>query len=252
MRIFKADLFHLFKDKLFYLLLLLTFILPFVTCMITNNIETGKMSLDTFAFQNLSTDILCVIIGIQLSSFIGREYQNNTIRNKICYGEGKIKVAIVFLIDTMLISFIFILISIISSLLFGFIFCEHTIHRDFIPKLICQCFIIISFSICVASVIISFKSLKSGFIFVVLVSLILGAVSYVFPISASSNSFMAFLSRIFYMVVSNMLLKSNNGLYQVSGYIFDHLYINAILISLIYLVISSSICLLIVRKHEYK
>ncbi|MGM9857916.1 MAG: ABC transporter permease [Bacilli bacterium] len=252
MKILKADLFHLFKDKLFYLLLGLTFLLPLFTCIFTNSISSNIMDIDSFIFQGLSIDIISVLIGIQLASFIGKEYQNNTIRNKICYGEGKIKVAIVFLLDAFIISLLFITVSLIGSLLFGIIFCEHNISDDFIAKLLCQCLIIISFSICVASVIISSKSMKSGLIFVILISLLLGSVSYVFPVAAASNKFMAFLSRILYMVVSNMLLKSDYGIYKVTGYTFTNLYLNAILVSLIYILVSISICLLIVRKQEYK
>ncbi|MGN1295319.1 MAG: ABC transporter permease [Bacilli bacterium] len=252
MRIFKADMFHLFKDKLFYLLLILTSLLPFLTCIVTNSIGTNKMGLDSFVFQGLSADIICVIIGIQVSSFIGREYQNNTIRNKICYGERKNKVAMVFFLDTVVISLSFIITSILSSFIFGFIFCDHLISAHFLPKLLCQILIIISFSICVTSIVVICKNMKAGFVFVVLISIILGAVSYVFPLAASNNQFMAFLSRILYMVVSNMLLKSNCGAYQTSSYTFNHLYINAILIALIYFAISTFICLLIVRKQEYK
>ena len=46
MKIFKADLFHLLKDKLIFVLLLLTFILPFATCIITNNMGGTKMSME--------------------------------------------------------------------------------------------------------------------------------------------------------------------------------------------------------------
>ena len=252
MKLFKADLFHLSKDKLLFALLLLTFILPFATCIITNNMSSAKMSMESLVFQGLGTEIICVIIGIALSSFIGREYQNNTIRNKICYGENKVKVATVFLLETVIVGVAFILVSLLSSLLFGLIFCEHTFTADFMPKLLCQSLILISFSVCITSVVVAAKSTKAGFIFTILISVLLSAVSYLFPINAANNGFMAFLSRVLYMVVSNMVLKGSGGIYQVAGYTFDYVYLNAVILSLSYSAVSIIICLLIVRKHEYK
>ena len=252
MRLFKADMFHISKDKLIRSLLLLTFLLPLATCIVTRNMGGEKMSVETLVFQGLGTDILCVIIGIALSSFIGKDYQNNTIRNKICYGEDKTKVAGVFFIETLLVAVSFVLASTAGSLLFGSFFCEHSFTSDFFPKILCQTMIIVAFAVCITAVVISAKSVKAGFIFTILVSVLLGAVSYMFPINAANNAVMAVLSRVLYMVVSNMVLKGSSGVYQVAGYTFDHVYLNAVTVACVYMVIAVSICFMIVRKHEYK
>ncbi|MGM9873855.1 MAG: hypothetical protein ACI31G_02900 [Bacilli bacterium] len=71
-------------------------------------------------------------------------------------------------------------------------------------------------------------------------------------IVAKNNAFMSVLSGSLYMVVSNMLINSQNGTYIVNGYTFSHLYLNFILVSFIYIIVSVSLCLFISHRHEYK
>ena len=63
---------------------------------------------------------------------------------------------------------------------------------------------------------------------------------------------MVVLSRSLYMVVSNMMLKSVDGVYNVPNYAFEGMYLNTIIMSLSYIAIAVTTCLLIVRKHNYK
>ena len=252
MNLLKADLFHLSKDKVFWILISLTFLLPPVTCVMYNSMGTTNLSIQTLIFSGLGTDILCVIIGIALSSFIGKDYANNTIRNKICYGENKIKVALFYLLETVIITLLFIITSLISSFIFGLMFCEVTFTSDFVIKLLCQICIFIGFSSLISAIVISSKSTKTGFIATIIISVILSAVSYLFPLLAGTSDFAKVISRSLYMVVSNMVINGQNGSYITAGYTFDYVYLNALIMSIIYMGISVGTTLLMVRKQNYK
>lgn len=79
MNLLKADLFHFIKDKVFYVLIAITFLIPLVTCaMYGSNMTVGNL-----IFQGIGTSIFCPLVGIQLALFFGKDYANNTIRNKI-------------------------------------------------------------------------------------------------------------------------------------------------------------------------
>lgn len=252
MNLLKADLYHLIKDKIFWVLMIISFVLPPATCIMYGGMGTNPLTMQKLVFTGLGTDILCVIIGIAISMIIGKDYANNTIRNKICYGEHKIKVSLFYIIESLIITLAFILVSIVSSLLFGLFFCEKEFTSDFMLKLLCQIGIFMAFSSIISAVVISTKSTKAGFIVTILVSVILSAVSYLFPILASSNVFAAVISRSLYMTVSNMVINGSNGAYQVGTYVFNNVYLNSILLTLSYMLISTGVTLLVVRKQNYK
>lgn len=252
MNILKADFFHLRKDKLFLTLLIITFVLPMLSCLMPVLFGTNASTLESIVFQGLSTDILCVLIGIQLSSFIGKDYSNNTIRNKVCYGEKRTKIVLAYFFETLLISLIFIAVSLISSFIFGSIFGKISFSADFVPKLFCQMLLLISFAFVITCLVISTKSAKAGFIFTILISVLLNAVGYLLPILAATNQIASILCRVLYMITSSMLLKSTNGIYTYGETIFGGLYLNSILIFVVYLTISIVVSLLITKKQEYK
>ena len=253
MKLLKADLFHWLRDRVLWALLGLTFLMPLLTSIMTNSISGDvKSSIETLVFKGLGTDILCVLIGVAVASFFGKEYQNNTIRNKVCYGEPKVKVAAIFLVESALVTLAFVLASLLGSFLFGAFFCTFEFSGGFLAKLFLQILILIAFSFTVSAVSIAAKSFKAGFIYVVIVSVMLGAVSHLFTVSAGQNEVFAVFSRLLYMTVSDMLVNSNDGVYAVRNYTFEGIYWNAALVAIAYSVISIGACLLIVRKHSYK
>lgn len=252
MNLLKADLYHLIKDKVFWVLVVISAILPPATCIMYAGMGSDSLTMQKLVFTGLGTDILCVIIGVAISLIIGKDYSNNTIRNKICFGENKIKVSLFYVIESYIITLFFILVSLVSSLLFGLIFCDKSFTNDFMIKLLCQIGIFLSFSSIISTVVISTKSSKAGFIVTILVSIILSAVSYLFPILAGSNDFAKVISRSLYMTVSNMVINGTNGIYQTANYLFNHVYLNAFLLTLSYIIISTGITILVVRKQNYK
>lgn len=253
MRLLKADLYHWLKDRVLWALLGLTFLMPLLTSIMTNSMSGDvKGGIEALVFKGLGTDILCVLIGVALASFFGKEYQNNTIRNKVCYGEPKVKVASIFFLEAALVGIVFVLTSIAGSFFFGIFFCTWEFAEGFLLKLLLQTLILIAFSFTVSAVSIAAKSFKAGLIYVVLVTVMLGAVSHLFPVSAGQNEAFAVISRILYMTVSDMLMNSKDGVYAVRNYNFDGLYLNSLIVALSYSALSVGVCLLIVRKHSYK
>lgn len=252
MNLLKADLFHLKKDKLFYILLAVTFVLPLFSCLMPVVFGTATANIENIIFQSLGTDILCVLIGIEISSFIGKDFANNTIRNKICYGEKRTKIVLMYFIETLFIALSFILISLVSSLLFGVMFAKITFSADFIAKLLCQILILLSFAFVITGIVVCSKNIKAGFIFTILISVLLNAVSYIMPMLASTNQIANFLCRVLYMIVSSMLISSTGGTYTYGASTFGGIYLNSVLIFVVYTAVSLIISLIITKKHEYK
>lgn len=252
MNLLKADLFHLIKDKLFYVMLGITFILPVLTCLMPVLFGGNASTTQSVIFQGLGTDIICVLIGIEIASFIGKDYYSNTIRNKICYGESRYKVVLAYFVEATIITLSFVVVSFVSSLLFGSICGTFAFTADFAPKLFCQILILLAFTSIITAIVVSTKSMKAGLIFTVLISVLLGAVSYLFPMLAATNTFANILCRVLYMITSTMLISGTNGVYVAGEMTFEGLYQNAILIFIVYAIISIGVSLLVTKKHNYK
>ena len=92
MNVLKADFFRFLKDKTTYILLGIVFLMSPLTCIMYSLMGNSSFTVERLIYQGLGTEILCVIIGLHLSMFIGKEYANNTIRNKLCYGEKRYKI----------------------------------------------------------------------------------------------------------------------------------------------------------------
>lgn len=114
MNLLKADFFRLFKNKAFYILLGVTFAMPILTC-----IMFPTMTVEKIIFQGLDTTLFCTICGIMIALFVGKDYDNNTIRNKICYGEKRMKIMGVSFVETLLITIMFVAASVYTSYMQG-------------------------------------------------------------------------------------------------------------------------------------
>ena len=211
------------------------------------------IGLEKLIFQGIGADISCAIIGIGIASFVGKDYANNTIRNKICYGENRYKIVLITFVESVLITLAFIAVSTISSVLFGLIFGAEGISSEFFVKYICQSLILISFSMVITAIVVCTKSTKAGFITTLIVSVLLTAVAYILPPLAAKSTFAEIVCRSLYMIVSNMLISSTDGVYNIgSTFAFEHIYLNVILLFVGYLAVSVGSTLLVVKKQNYK
>lgn len=252
MNLIKADMFHYRKDRTSWILLVIVFLLPLFTCCMYG-MSGGEMTVETIIFKGLGTDILCAVLGLQLSVFFGKDYANNTIRNKLCYGENRYKIMGCFFLESVIITILYAVVSIISSLIFGTIFGTFEFSGDFWIKLLLQLAILIAFSAVMTAVVISTKSMKAGFMVTLMVSVVFTAISYVMPVLAVTYPIVKVVCRVLYMIVSSMLVSGANGTYMVGAqYTFEHMYLNAGLMSLAYVMLALVITTLVVRKQSYK
>lgn len=251
MNLLKADLFHFIKDKVFYVLIALTFLIPLVTCaMYSSNMTVGNL-----IFQGIGTSIFCPLVGIQLALFFGKDYANNTIRNKICYGQNRMKIVAITFLESIIITLAFAIVSVLSSIIFGAIFGSFTFESEFAVKFFCQLAILIAFSIMVSAIVLCTKSAKIGLIVTLVISILFMAVSYLLPVLAADNVIVRIACRILYMTVSSMVTDGRcvNGSYAVNTeFVFSGLYLNALLLALFYIVIAAVVTLFVVRKQNYK
>lgn len=252
MNLLKADIFHYIKDRTTYVLLAIVFIMPFFTCLMYG-MSGGTVSVERIIFQGLGTDILCAVLGLQFSLFFGKDYANNTIRNKLCYGENRYKIAGCFFLESVLITLLYAVVSIVSSLIFGSIFGAFEFSGDFVMKLLCQLAILISFSMVMTAVVVSTKSMKAGFMVTLMISVVFTAISYAMPTLAVKYPIVRIVCRVFYMIVSSMMISGTEGAYSVGGqYTFENMYLNTGLLALVYTVLSLGITAFAVKKQSYK
>lgn len=211
-------------------------------------------------FQGLDTTILCSVVGIMIALFVGKDYANNTIRNKICYGEKRFKVMGVTFLESAINCLAFVLVSLLSSFIFGSIFGQFAFTADFAPKFFCQLLILLAFATVVAAITMCTKSMKIGLIVTLMISIILSAVAQMLPMLAVTNGIAAFLCRIIYATVSSNLLNSTGGTYVYTSYsqagaataTFNHLYLNSILFAVVYAAIAIIVTTVVVKKQSYK
>lgn len=255
MNLLKADFYHLIKDKVFYVLLAITFIMPILTSVMFND-----MTVERVIFQGLDTTLLCSIVGIMIALFVGKDYANNTIRNKICYGEKRYKIMTVTFLESAIICLAFVAVSVLSSLIFGSIFGQFAFTADFAAKFFCQILILFAFSTVVAAITMCTKSVKLGLVITLMISIVLSAIAQMLPMLAVTNGIAAFLCRIIYATVSSNLLNSIGGTYVYTSYMqsgaasitFNHMYLNAIILAIIYISIAIGVTAIVVKKQSYK
>lgn len=255
MNLLKADFYHLIKNKVFYVLLSLTFFMPILTC-----VMFPEMTVEKIIFQGLDVTLLCSIIGIMLALFVGKDYDNNTIRNKVCYGEKRSKIMAVTFIEGAIICLIFIAVSVLSSFVFGSIICKFAFTADFAAKFFCQIFILLAFFHCRYCNHHLHEEHENWSHY--------SAHDFDHPLRDSADAAHAcgdqriafFLCRIIYATVSSNLLNSTGGTFIYASYAqsgaasvtFGHLYLNAIILSVVYILIAVGVTAVVVRKQSYK
>ena len=84
-------------------------------------------------------------------------------------------------------------------------------------------------------------------------SAIFTAISYALPSLAIKYPAAEYACRSLYMVVSTMMISSSDGVYHIgTQFAFENIYSNALLLALIYIVLSVGITMVAVRKQSYK
>ena len=252
MNILKADFFRFIKDKTTYVLLGIVFLMSPISCLMYSLMGNSQFTVERLIYQGLGVEILCVIIGLHLSMFIGKEYANNTIRNKLCYGEKRYKIVGCFFLESIVITLLYVLVSVVSSLIFGSIFGSFEFASGFMARLLCQIAILIAFSTVITGVVASAKSMKAGFMVTVLISVIFTAISYALTMLAASFPVIEMVCRSLYMIVSTMVISSVDGIYHVGTFAFENVYANALILSLVYIVVSVGVTMFAVKKQSYK
>lgn len=254
MNLIKADLFHLRHDRVFWILLAVIAAIPVASCIMMDSLFGGfGVNAESVIMQGISADILPAILGIAISSFVGRDYASHTIRNKLCYGEKRHKIMAVNFFMGFLITAVFLAVSFASALLSAGFFGEASISGSFWGKYLCQSAILFSFSMLVTAVVVCTKSEKAGFLFTVIAAVLLSAFSYLLPMLARISGVARVVCRSLYMVVSTMLVNSADGVYTSgSGVVFDHMFLNALIMSFAYAALSIGTACVVVRKQSYK
>lgn len=254
MNLIKADLFHLRKNKVFWVLLCIIAIMPIASCIMMKSVFGNAMiDSQSIILQGVGVDIMATFLGIAISMFVGKDYVNRTIRNKLCYGEKRYKVVAVKYLMSILMTIVAIVVSFAFSLLSTAIFGEISFTAEFWCTYLCQAAIIFAFSILITSLCICTKSEKAGFIYTLIAAVLLSAFSQLLPQLAQISDIARVASRCIYTVVSNMLVGSVGGIYTVTETVsFGGMYLNALLMSLAYIVVSVGVTLFVVRKQSYK
>ncbi|MGN1399649.1 MAG: ABC transporter permease [Erysipelotrichaceae bacterium] len=254
MNLLKAELYHLCKDKIFWTMLVIVAAIPVASCLMMDYVfALSGINAESIILQSISADFFCAILGVAISLFIGRDYTNHTIRNKLCYGEKRQKIMAVSFSMSLLITAIFLSVSFIFALLSAWIFAQISISVTFWGKYLCQIAILAAFAVLVTAVVICTKNEKAGLLFTVIGAVLLSAFSYLLPMLAATSEFARIACRCLYMIVSTMLLNSVNGVYAATGgAIFTNMYLNALIMSAIYLIMSVAVTAIVVKKQSYK
>lgn len=228
--------------------------MPVASCIMMDSLFGGfGVNAESVIMQGISADVLCAILGIAISSFVGRDYANHTIRNKLCYGEKRYKIMAVNFFLGFLITAVFLAVSFASALLSAGFFGKAGISAGFWGKYLCQAAILFSFSMLITAVVVCTKSEKAGFLFTVIAAVLLSAFSYLLPMLAQISGLARVVCRCLYMVVSTMLVNSTDGVYTAgSGAVFDHMFLNALVMSFAYAALSIGTASVVVRKQSYK
>lgn len=253
MNLFKADFFRLFKSKSFYVLLLPVFLIPLSTCLMFPETTAEKI-----VFQGLDATLFCSVAGIMLALFVGRDYDDNTVRNKICYGETRFAVVCATFAESAVICLAFEAVSVFSSLVFSAIICPFSFTSDFAVKLVCQTAILLAFSTVVTAVTVCSESVKTGLSVSLLLSVILSAIGQILPSLSLTSGLAKFACRILYSAVSSNLVNSVGGTFVYTSHAaaasvtFGGIYLNAIILSAVYIALSVTVTMFVVKRQNYK
>lgn len=254
MNVFKADMFYMLRDKTIRVLLILSALLPITSALIAWKFS-GKIGirLETMAFQSIGADIMGALLGVGMSNFFGHDFVNNTIRNKVCYGESRTKITLLSFVESFIITAGMILTTLLFSLISSLFSGNTELSESFWTKYICQAGILFAFAFVITALTLCTKNSKPGIFTTIIMTIFVSAAAQLFPKLASIADWARVVSRSLYMTVSNMMMNSVDGTYTaMEGVVYDRLYLNSLLIFVVYSILSVSISLIVVNKQSYK
>ena len=264
MNLIKADFYRIVRDKILYALVAAIVILTFIVVYVYQLMDVqGIENVGDILLKCIGTDTLCTILGVATAFFMGKDYEQNTIRGKLCYGESRYKIYFSKLIEGYLLAMLFFAVAAISGAVFGGIWYEHQLGEDFWNILFCQFAIVIAFSSAMTTICVCSKSIRVPLIVTILFFVILNPVTIFLP-QMQMSTVTKYICRGLYSVVSSMLLASTGNVYeavrtswengirteQITE--FSNMYQNALMIAAGYTIVSIVIAFIVVRKQEYK
>ena len=123
MNILISDFYRFLKEKVLYILLSVIAALSLLACALSNVLFSDKsIALTEMMLQGVGVDILGVFVGIAVAFLCGKDYENNTIRNKICCGESRFKISFAKLIESLIVATVLFLFSLVCFTIFGAFF----------------------------------------------------------------------------------------------------------------------------------
>ena len=95
MNLLISDFYRIIKDKVLYILLGALGVLTFLVCLVFSYLDLDPntpVAVGSVMLECLGIGTMGTIIGIGVALFCGKDYDNNTIRNKICCGQSRFKI----------------------------------------------------------------------------------------------------------------------------------------------------------------
>ena len=254
MNILKADLFYLIKDKTFRVLLIITAVMPVISCWVAYKFSGGQgINAETVVTQCIGADIMCALLGIGMASFFGHDFANNTIRNKVCYGVSRKKIVLLSFVECTIITASILLVNISVSFIAAAISGTTNVSDGFWLKYFCQIGILFAFAWLITALTLCTKSSKPGIFATVIMTIFVAAAAQLIPKLAKISDVARVVSRSLYMTVSTMMMKSVDGSYiATEGVVYDNMYLNAILMTAFYCIIAVFLSLFVVKRQSYK
>ncbi len=264
MNLIKADLYRIVRDKALYVLLAALAALSLLVGTVYHLRSFGAdMNAGDIVLKCIGTDTLCTVLGIATALFLGRDYEQNTIRGKLCRGEPRMKVYLCKLAEGYMLSAVFFLAATLAGLVSGFLWFGHAFGPDFMKIWLCELAVVLAFSSMITTLCVCTGSVRIPLITTVILFVVMNPLALMLP-GMEQTPAVTVLCRTLYPVVSSMLLSSSGGVYRtVSAAVkdgqsvrtvteFTSMFLNAVLLAAVYTAVSVIISLAVVRKQEYK
>lgn len=227
----KANFYKLLKDKSTYILAGVSVIISLVAIVIYK--VAGSVAVDGIVVSDLANGKTLFLSGIQLGQnagmllplgvamFIGKEFSQNTIRNKVVIGYSKTKIYLANLIMSVTISAILYLVYELVVFAVGipmFGWGETFVFGEFMRQLINSLLILITLSAVITMISMLSRNLTAAILIsmlgVVMVSAILSGV-YMIPMADGAKSVMEVIMKTTFLGQSALIATENSVSFMI-------------------------------------